>query len=162
MSISNSNVQALATRFELFNRSLIAFVEQCSAADWQKVTKAEGWPVGVTGHHIGATHYPLIAWVQMIIEGKPVPAVTMAMVDQANAQHIKEHAHCTPAEVTQLLRSDGDKALAYLLTLGDEDLNRRGYVPVFDTPMSAGQFFMIAFIDYANAHLDSMKAAIQI
>lgn len=159
MSTSNSNVQALANRFEIFNRSLITFVEQCATADWQKVTQAEGWSVGVTAHHICATHYPLIAWVQMLVEGKPVPAVTMAMVDQANAQHAQAHANCTPAEVTQILRSDGDKALAYLLTLGDEDLNRQGYVPVFGTTMSAEEFFAIAFIDYANAHFESMKAS---
>jgi hypothetical protein len=30
------------------------------------VTKAEGWPVGVTAHHVGAIHYPVLAWVQMI------------------------------------------------------------------------------------------------
>lgn len=159
MNASNK-VQALAKRFDLFNRQLISFVEQCADADWRKVTKAEGWSVGVTAHHIGVMHYPLIEWVQLLVEGKEAPSVTMATIDEMNAQHAQANANCTPAEVIEILRSEGDKALAYLLTLGDEDLKRQGYLKVFDTTMSAGQFFTLAFIDYANDHLASMQATV--
>ncbi len=82
MPTNHSNVQALAARFAAFNPQLIDFVAQCGKDDWRKVTKAEGWSVGVTAHHIGATHYPLIEWVQMFVEGRPLPPVTMAMVDE--------------------------------------------------------------------------------
>lgn len=66
MSTDNLNPQSLAHRFQDFNQRLIAFVEQCPADKWRRVTKAEGWPVGVTAHHVGAIHYPVLAWVQMI------------------------------------------------------------------------------------------------
>jgi len=161
MNTANSNVQSLANRFELFNRQLVTFVEQCDETDWCKLSKAEGWPVGVTAHHIGIMHYPLIEWVQMLVEGRELPALTMAMVDEMNRHHAQTHAHCTPAEVLEILRRDGDKALAYLLTLGDEDLSRQGYVKVLATTMSAGQFFAVALIDSANDHLASMKTAVQ-
>lgn len=126
MSTINQNVQALAQRFQEFNQELITFVENCSASDWCKVTKAEGWTVGVTAHHVAATHYPLIDWVQMLVEGRTLPPVTMAMVDEMNRQHAAAHVDCTPTEVIDLLRRDGDKALAYLLTVTDADLEQVG------------------------------------
>lgn len=161
MNTQNSNVQALADRFATFNQQLITFVEQCPASAWHKVTKAEGWPVGVTAHHIGATHYPLIEWVQLMVEGRALPAVTMAMVDEMNRQHAEAHVNCTPVGVIELLRKDGDKALAYLRTCSDNDLERQGYFPVFETTLSAGQLFTAVFLDYALAHLASMQATVQ-
>lgn len=161
MSTTNQNVQTLAQRFQQFNQELIGFVENCSAADWRKVTKAEGWTVGVTAHHVAATHYPLIDWVQMLVEGRPLPPVTMAMVDEMNRQHAEAHVDCTPAEVTELLRRDGDKARAYLLTCTDADLERVGYFPVFETDLTAGQLFTAVFLDYAIAHLESMRTTVQ-
>lgn len=161
METANSNVQALAARFAAFNQQLIDFVAQCGEADWRKVTKAEGWPVGVTAHHVGATHYPLIAWVQLMVEGQALPPVTMAIVDEMNRQHAETHTNCTPAEVLEILRRDGDQALAYLQTINDADLERQGYFPVFGVELSAGQLFAAVFIDYADQHLASMKATVQ-
>lgn len=161
MNPNNPTVQALAERFAAFNQQLMTFVEQCPVDDWQKVTQAEKWSVGVTAHHVGATHYPLIDWVQMFVEGRPLPPVTMAMVDESNRQHAEAHATCTPAEVLEILRRDGDKAITYLLTLADADLDRIGYFPVFETNLSAGQLFAAVFIDYAQQHLESMQATVQ-
>ena len=160
METNNRNVQALAARFAAFNQQLIDFVAQCPADDWRKVTKAEGWSVGVTAHHIGATHYPLLEWVQMFVEGRPLPPVTMARVDEMNRQHAEAHANCTPAEVLEILRRDSNQALAYLQTINDTDLERQGYFPVFAVDLSAGQLFTAVFIDYADQHLASMKATV--
>lgn len=161
MTTPNATVQALADRFTAFNQQLIAFVAHCPPDDWRKTTKAEGWSVGVTAHHIAATHYPLIEWVQMLVEGRTLPPVTMAMVDALNRQHAEAHVNCTPAEVITLLCQDGDKALAYLVTCTDSDLERIGYFPVFATDLSAGQLFTAVFLDYAIAHLESMQATVQ-
>lgn len=160
MSTTTAKVQSLADRFATFNQQLITFVAQCPATDWRKITKAEGWSVGVTAHHIAATHYPLIEWVQLMVEGRPLPPVTMTMVDELNRQHAEAHINCTPEEVIELLRRDGDKARAYLLTLTDTDLARIGYFPVFATDLSAGQLFTAVFLDYAIAHLESMQATV--
>ena len=43
---------ALAERFERINQDLIATVERCSDADWRRACAGEGWPVGVTAHHV--------------------------------------------------------------------------------------------------------------
>ncbi|MFZ4663420.1 MAG: DinB family protein [Caldilineaceae bacterium] len=161
MSTDNLNPQSLAHRFQDFNQRLIAFVEQCPADKWRRVTKAEGWPVGVTAHHVGAIHYPVLAWVQMMVEGTPTPAITMADVDEMNRQHVAMQADCTPADVITLLRQEGDKAVAYLQTLNETDLHPEAYLKVFETTMSAGQLFQTVLIDSAEEHLTSLQATVQ-
>ena len=161
MSTENLKVQSLANHFQRFNQALIAFIETCSPADWRKVTKAEGWPVGVTAHHVGAIHYPVLAWVQMIVEGTPTLTITMADVDEMNRQHVAAQANCTPTEVIQLLQQEGDKAVAYLRTLNETALHREAYLKIFDTTMSAGQLFQAVLIDSAEEHLTSLQATVQ-
>ncbi len=161
MTTSNLNPQTLADRFQDFNQRLIAFVEQCPADKWRRVTKAEGWPVGVTAHHVGAIHYPGLAWVQMMVEGTPTPAITMADVDEMNRQHVLAQADCTPADVVQLLQQDEDKILAYLRSLPATALHREAYLKIFDTTMSAGQLFQAVLIDSAEEHLVSLQTTVQ-
>lgn len=161
MSTDTMNPQTVADRFQRFNQQLIAFVQQCPADQWRKVTKAEGWPVGVTAHHVGAIHYPVLAWVQMMVEGTPTPAITMADVDEMNRQHVQAQAACTPAEVVQLLQQEGDKVMAYLRTLNETALHREAYLKIFDTTMSAGQLFQAVLLDSAEEHLTSLQATVQ-
>lgn len=153
--------QLLAHRFEAFHQDLLTFAEGCSDSDWQKITPAEKWPVGVTARHIGVGHYPLVAWVQMIVDGQPLPAVTMDDVNQANDQHALEHANCTKAEVVEILRTNSTEVLDYLATLNDDDLERQGYVNLFDADYSANELFTLLLIDIARTHFESMKAAVE-
>ena len=158
-TVTKTNVQQLAVRFEAFNQELLDFVRECTDTDWSRITPAEGWPVGVTARHIGVGHYPLIEWVQMIVDEQPLPGVTMDDVNRINDQHAQEHADCTKAEVIEILDSNAAKALDYWTTLSDEDLERQGYLKLFDTEISAADLFTALLIDIANAHFESMKAA---
>jgi hypothetical protein len=160
-TVTNSNVRQLANRFDAFSKELLDFVQGCSDADWAKITPAEGWPVGVTARHIGVGHHPLVGWVQLIVEGQPLPGVTMDDVNQANDQHAREHANCTMAEVTEILEANAAKALDYWNTLSDEDLERQSYLKLFDTDISAGDLFTALLVDIPTGHFDSMKAAVQ-
>ncbi|MEZ4735927.1 MAG: DinB family protein [Caldilineaceae bacterium] len=161
MSTNNLNPQTVADRFQDFNGRLIAFVQQCPADKWYWVTKAEGWPVGVTAHHVGAIHYPVLAWVQMMIEGTPTPAITMTDVDEMNRQHVVAQADCTVADVVLLLQQEEEKILAYLRTLDETALHREAYLKIFDTTMSAGQLFQAILLDSAEEHLTSLQATVQ-
>lgn len=161
MSTNHLHPQTIANQFQDFNGRLIAFVQQCPADKWRRVTKAEGWPVGVTAHHVGAIHYPVLAWVQMMVEGTPTPAITMADIDEMNRQHVQAQADCTPAEVVQLLQQEGDKVLAYLRTRNETALHRGAYLKIYDTTMSAGQLFQAVLLDSAEEHLTSLQATVQ-
>lgn len=154
-------VDSLVESFNTLNGELVDFVQGCSDADWHKVTAAEGWPVGVTARHIAVAHYPVIEWVQMIVQGDPLPPVTMDTIDQLNAQHAAEHQDCTQSEVTELLHTNHAKVIAYLRTVSDEDLGRQGYLKLFDTDISAAQLFSAVLIDIAAEHWASMREAVQ-
>ena len=156
---STTNAGDLVQRFNALNEDLLNFVQTCDSADWTKVTEAEGWQVGVTARHIAVAHYPVIEWVQMIVQGDVLPPVTMQTIDQINAQHAAEHQRCTKEEVVDLLRTNHAKVIAYLETLGDEDLARQGYLTLFDADVSASTLFTAVLIDATAAHLESMKAA---
>ena len=153
--------EQLATRFENFNQQLLAFVQGCSDEDWQKITPAEQWPVGVTARHIGVGHYPLVGWVEMVVEGQPLPDITMDEVNQINDQHAIDHTDCSKEEVVEILENNSTMALEYLDTLSDADLEREGYLGLFDETLSAGKLFTVLLIDIADAHFQSMKAALE-
>jgi hypothetical protein len=56
---------------------LIEFVENCSEEDWRKQCPGEGWTVGVVAHHIAASHYGILAWAKMIVEGQALPDISL-------------------------------------------------------------------------------------
>ena len=99
--------------------------------------------------------------MQLIVDGQPLPGVTMDEVNQANDQHAREHVNCTKAEVIELLRSNAAKTLDTWTSLSDEDLERQSYFKLFDTDISAGDLFTALLIDIPTGHFESMKAAVQ-
>lgn len=159
MDSSTASVEALARRFHTLHADLLAFVQACSAEDWGRVTAREGWPVGVTARHIAVAHYPMIEWVQMIVQGDPLPPVTGDTLDQLNAQHAAAHGDCTQQEVAGLLQVNHAKVAAYLQTVTDRDLEQQADFTLFGREIGAGELFAAMLIDTAGIHLASIQAA---
>ncbi|HRW08266.1 MAG TPA: hypothetical protein P5121_24350 [Caldilineaceae bacterium] len=153
-------IQELSSRFVALNQVVIAFVRACSPTQWQTITAAEGWPVGVTARHIAVAHYPVIEWVRMIVDGQPLPPVTMDNVDQLNAQHAEAHALCTQEEVCELLATNSANVVAYLQSLPQNALASQGYLKLFESEISAEQLFVAVLLDGVSNHLNSIKAAV--
>lgn len=153
-------VENLILCFNDFHDELLSFVHSCDSTEWIKVTVAEGWPVGVTARHVAVAHYPVIDWVQMIVEDNPLPPVTMDTIDQLNAQHAAEHRACSQEEVANLLGTNHAKVMAYLAAVNDQELERQSYLKLFDVDISAAQLFTAVLIEAAMGHLASMKEAV--
>jgi hypothetical protein len=149
----------LAEKFTTFNNEMLAFVDNCSDEDWRKVCSGEGWTVGVVAHHVAAGHFGAIDFVRMLVAGEAMPEVTMEAIDQMNAQHAKEHANCTRAEVLGLLRENGSAFAGYLEELSEADLVRTGYLAAIGGDVSAQQLIEMLILQSGGEHLDSMKAA---
>src|SRR5687767_14990539 len=94
----------LADQFERINAALIATVEACSDADWQGVCAGEGWPVGVTAHHVALSYPAFRGFIQGIATGADLPPITGEMLDASNAKHAIEAANYTRTETLELLR----------------------------------------------------------
>ena len=155
----SQRTKELVERFTAFNNDFIAFVENCTDEDWQKVCEGEQWAVAVVAHHVAAGHFGAINFVKMIVAGEAIPEITMEVIDQMNAQHAREHAHCTQEEVLTLLRENGSAFAGYLEGLSEADLDRTGYLAATGGDVSAQQLIEMFILQSGGEHLDSMKAA---
>ena len=155
----SQRTKELVQRVTAFNNGFIAFVENCSDEDWRKVCSGEGWTVGVVAHHVAAGHFGAIDLVRMIVVGEAIPEITMETIDRMNAQHAKDHAHCTREEVLGLLRENGSAFASYLAGLSEADLDRTGYLALIGGEVSAQQLIEMVILQSGGEHLDSMKAA---
>jgi hypothetical protein len=114
----------LASKLESANAAVIAAVERCSNEQLGKTCEGEGWPVTVAAHHVATTHASVAGLVQLIANGQPLPAVTMDMIDAANADHAKNFANVSREETLAALRTEGRAAVEMVRGLSDEQLDR--------------------------------------
>lgn len=160
MGPCTAGVEELARRFHTLHEDVLAFVRTCRPENWGRITAEEGWPVGVTARHIAVAHYPVIEWVQMIVQGDPLPPVTQDTLEQLDAQHAAVHGDCIQQEVAGLLRINHAKVAGYLQTIGDQDLAQRAEFSLFGREISARELFTTILIDKAGAHLVSIQATV--
>jgi hypothetical protein len=156
--VENQQAKALANQFDALNREVMAFVESCPAALWREPCPNDGRPVAVVAHHIAASHGALAQFVALVAQEQPLPALTMEMLDQANATHAEQFANVTQAEVLELLRSNGNAALATVNELTDEQLARSAYISLFAANMNTQQMIENILIGHASSHLANLQA----
>jgi hypothetical protein len=149
----------LAESLKTFNDAVIAFVESCTEADWQK-TGIEEWPVGVTARHIGANHYTAVSGAKVLAKGEKLPEMTMKQISEFANRHAREHAGCAKPEVLQILRENCDKLIEFVGSLQDSELDRTGYIPALGRDMTVRQFLETVILRSADEHFQSMKAAV--
>jgi DinB superfamily len=151
---------ALAEQFEAKAQEAAAIVENLSDADWKKVTEAEKWPVGVTAHHLASALEAVTGIVSTIAAGQSRGHFTRAMLDEMNARHAQEHAHCTKAETIALLKRGAAAAAAVVRGLHDEQLATSGTVFTDAPPMTAEQLITGGLICHIDAHVGSIRKTV--
>jgi hypothetical protein len=152
--------ETLAKQFEAKVQEALAVVEQLSDVDWKKVTAAEHWPVGVTAHHLANAFEIVPGVVTAIVSRDPRGGFTRAMLDQGNAHHAQEHAHCTKAETVALLKKGGAAAAATIRVLTDDQLSKRAPVFTDAPPMTAEQLIQGALIHHVDEHIGSIRKTV--
>ena len=85
--------EGLAKHFEAKAQEAVAVIERLSDADWNKVTAAERWTVGVTAHHLAGAFEPVSGIITGIVSGTLPGGFSRGMLDEMNARHAQEHAH---------------------------------------------------------------------
>jgi len=155
-----ARADALATKFEAKADEMTKTLEKLTDADWKKVTSAEKWSVGVTAHHAAGALEPIAGFVKTLGEGKPMPHLTAAMLEEMNAKHAAEFASCTKAETLALHRKGVATASAIVRGLSDADLDRSGAVLAGMPAMSAQQVIENILIGHVQEHLSSIRATV--
>jgi DinB superfamily len=152
--------EALAKQFEAKVQEVVAVIERLSAVDWKKVTAAELWTLGVTAHHLASAFEPVAGIVSTIASGQSRGHFTRAMLDEMNARHAQEHAHCTKAETIALLKRGAAAAAAVVRGLTDDQLAKSGTVLMDAPPMTAEQLIASGLISYIDAHVGSIRKTV--
>lgn len=150
----------LSKRIEAFRDDVIAYVETMSEQDWDAKCDWEQWTAGVTARHLGAGHFGIGGMLTMIIQGKELPQLTMDQINASSDKDSREHADCTKAEALDHLRKNGAELAAYVAALSDDELDRKGSMPAFNGEVSVNQMIDYIIFQSAQAHFDSMKAAV--
>jgi hypothetical protein len=83
-----------------------------------------------------------------------------AMLDEMNARHAQEHAHCTKAETLALLKRGAAAAVAVVRGLPDEQLAKSGTVFSDAPPMTVEQVITSGLIGHIDAHVGSIRQTV--
>jgi hypothetical protein len=84
----------------------------------------------------------------------------MAMLDEANAKHARDHASCTKAETLELHQKGAAAAAAGVRGLSDADLDRSGIVLTGAPAMTAQQVIEGILINHITSHLGSIRKTV--
>ena len=145
-----ARAESLAKQYEAKAAEMTATINKLSDADWQKVTAAEKWPVGVTAHHVAGAHEPIAGIAKTVASGQSMPNFTMGMLDAANAKHAKDFAGCTKAETLQLHQKGAAAAAAVVRGFSDAELDKSGAVFTGMPAMTTQQIVENVLIDHIN------------
>jgi hypothetical protein len=156
----SQRAKELSKRIESFRDDVIAFVDKLSAEDWNAVSEWEKWTVGVAARHLGAGHLGFSKMLGMIVQGKELPQLTMDQINAMSNKEAREHADCTKADALEQLRKNGAEMTAFVSALTDDELDRKGSMPVFGGEATVNQVIDFIIFQSAQQHFDSMKAAI--
>jgi hypothetical protein len=156
VAIMQERTAALAARFDEAAGEFIAVVEQCTTEGWQAICPDEGWPVGVTAHHV-ADWWPVMgAFVRAITAGEPLPADLVEGAAGRNDRHAVEARDCTREETLALLRERAAAVSALLRGLEDEQLERTALL--WGRDVSALRLIERNLIGHPAAHVDGIRA----
>jgi hypothetical protein len=81
-------------------------------------------------------------------------------IDQFNAQHAREQAHCTKEETLDLLRRNGEAAARVVRDLDDAQLDSIATIITGMPPLTAQQVTERILIGHVRGHLATVRTAI--
>jgi hypothetical protein len=148
--------ETLAREFEAKIRDAVSTLRELSHSDWQKVTEAERWPIGVTAHHYAGALEPISHMVKAVVAGQS-GSLTLDAIDQMNAQHAKDFADCSKAETIELLENGAAAAAAVVRGLSDGQLARSGTALIGIPPMTVEQLITAALLNHMDEHFGSIR-----
>jgi hypothetical protein len=155
-----ARAESLAKQFEAKAAEMTGVIKGLSDADWKKTTAAEKWSVGVTAHHVAGGHEGILGLVKTVAAGRSITNFTMAMLDEGNAKHAREHAACTKAETLALHEKGAAAAAAAVRALSDAELDQKGTVLAEMPAMTTQQVIEGILINHVNDHMGSIRKTV--
>ena len=153
-----STGESLAEKVEATNNELLELVKGLSDQQWRMPCADEGWPVGVTAHHVAESLGNLTGLVQALASGAQVPPITMDALNQGNAEHALRAANVTKAETAKLLSDNIVAGAAALRGLNDGQFGAKATLPLGE--LSAAEIVEGIMVGHTGMHIHGIRAAI--
>ena len=157
---TSAEARALAWRYQQGLEALIVTIEACTPEQWRAVCADTGWTVGVQAHHIAQNGAMITGLIQKVANAQPLPAITLAMIDAANARHAEEFAHVTQEDTIALLQENGARAAQTYRGLSDTQLAQTATLRADGPPMSTVQLIEYLAIGEIERHGEYLRRAI--
>ena len=157
----SEQAQQLAQRFNQLNDQVMAFVTPLTDEQWDMLCSDDERPIGIVAHHIATAHSAIMGWLVTLADGKPLPPLTMEMLDAVNDAHAQRHAGVSKAETMDLLKRNGDAAAATLSGFTDEQLSQTDMVWLLGgATLTTAQLAEAMLLGHADEHLQAMRGAL--
>ena len=121
--------ESLATKVEQSFKDLLVAVEASTPEQWAAPCTDGEWTQGFVAFHVASNIGLITETVKGVAEGGSFPGITMEQINAGNALQAKEHAGCTRAETTDLIKNSASAAASMVRSLSDEQLDRRTQPP---------------------------------
>lgn len=159
----SARASALADRIEEGARSLAAFAEGLSEAEWKTpmASATDRRTVGVIVHHV-ANMYPIEIDVAKAVAAGGAVDVTWEAVADINAKHAAETAGVTKSAALDLLRKNSRAAADVVRGLTDTELDRAAPFGLsYGAPMTAQFVIEDHALRHAWHHLARIRKALK-
>lgn len=160
---SSQRANDLADRLQNGAAALADLASGLTIEQWNTRLPHDGRKIGVVVHHV-ASVYPIEVQLAMLLaEGKPVTGVTMAGINEMNAEHAGTHDAVTKEETVALLRLNSEAASAAIRALSDEELDRAESVSLYADATLTCQFVLEDHaVRHSYHHLAGIRRALKI
>ncbi|MFN8496805.1 MAG: DinB family protein [Anaerolineae bacterium] len=157
----SEQARQLADRFSQLNDEVMAFVTPLTDEQWDMICGDDERPVGIVAHHIATAYSAIAGWLVTLADGKPLPPLTMEMLNAVNDAHAQQHAGVSKADTLDLLKRNGEDAVAKVAGFTDAQLGQTDIVWLLGgATLTTAQLADAMLIGHTGGHLDAMRVTL--
>ncbi len=150
----------LVNEYEELQSAAVETLLACTDVEWRLTTRAEGWTVAATAHHMAIVQRAFVRMVEMFAAGETyTPSGDMDRIHASNADHAREYAGADKIDTLQILESSGAEMAALMRGLDDGDLARSAGT-FGGNDLTVAQVLDYVVIGHLGEHLASIQETI--
>lgn len=150
---------ALADELARAAAEFAAIVAGATEAQLATICPNDGWPVVLTAYHVAVAYRVNTSWVRRLAAGEAVTA-TPEQIEAGNAQMVAAQTTHTREEVLGLLRENGDRLIALIRGLSDEQLALSAPFGPAGRELTTRQVIRHVVLHHVAEHVADIRAAL--
>jgi uncharacterized damage-inducible protein DinB len=143
--------ETLATAFEQVSSRLLTVAEGLSDAAWSVTPAGEARTAGQIAYHMAEVYHNVNGFIQMAVDGQPLPALNMEIIHGVNAEQVARYAGVGRADALELLRRNSAATTALLRSLSNDQLDTS--TEFFGRPTTVQELAQNALVGHTGEHL---------